>query len=96
MPALFGNAVSIASVWDRDLNPNGAPGRPSFYGRVNDIAEQILDKIHPELGVDFQVGERGILSVYRGGVPFQIAPSGEDDPTFVRAIINLQIRGRLS
>jgi len=95
-PGLFGNAVSSVSIWDRDLMPNGALGRPNFYGRVNDIAEQILDRIDPDLGVDLQVGERGVLSIYRGNVPFQIIASGEGDQTFVRAVINLQIRGRLT
>jgi len=94
-PALFGNAVASVSIWDRDLQPNGAPGRPNFYGRVNDIVEQILNAIPEEGGVDLVVGERGVLSLYRGNVPFQIVASGEDDPTFVRAIINLQLRGRL-
>jgi len=101
-PGLFGNAVSSVSIWDRDLMPNGAPGRPNFYGRVNDIAEQILGDgteekpgAIPVGGVSLKVGKRGFITLYRGSVLFQIAPTGEHDATFVRAIINLTIRGRL-
>ena len=94
-PGLFGNAVSSVSIWDRDLQPTGAPGRPNFYGRVNDIAEQILDKIHPVTGADLIVRGAESVTLYRGNVPFQIVPTSEEDATFVRVIINLSVRGRL-
>ena len=92
-PGLFGNAVSSVSIWDRDLMPNGAPGRPNFYGRVNDIAEQILGKIEPMNGAILKVTENYHITFSRGSVPFQIAPTGEGDLTFVRAVINLTVSG---
>jgi len=94
-PTMFGSAVSIVSIWDRDLMPNGAPGRPNFYGRVNDIAGQILSKIHPEDGVLLSVGDGQFVQLLRGNVPFQVVSSGEYCPTFVRVVINLTVFGVL-
>ena len=94
-PGVFQNVVTYVSIWDRDLTAQGSPGRPNYYARVNDIAEQILDNIDPVLGVHLQVGGRGSLWVLRGGVPFQTAPTGEDDPTYVRGMLSLILRGHL-
>jgi len=95
-PAMFGSIVSTVSIWDRDLMPNGVPGRPNFYGRVSDIAKQVLDKIHPENGVLLPVGNGQFIQILRGNVPFQIVATGESDPTFVRGVINLNIYGLLT
>jgi len=92
-PSLFDSAFLHVSVWDRDLTESGAPGRPNFYGRVNDITSQILSKIHPENGVILPVGNSRFLQILRGNIPFQLVPTGESDPTFVRVAINLTIFG---
>jgi len=92
-PPLFDSAFLHVSVWDRDLTETGAPGRPNFYGRINDITSQILSKIPPENGLILPVGSSRFLQILRGNVPFQLIPTGENDPTFVRIAINLTIFG---
>jgi len=94
-PGLSSRAVSNVSIWDRDLTPTGAPGRPGFYGRVNNIAEQIIDKIDPMNGIIIYVREGQHLTLKRGSVPFQIGQTGETDlsSTIVRIFINLEIGG---
>jgi len=89
VPRLWGNAVLNVSIWDRDLLPSGAPGRPNFYGRVNDIATQILSKIHPENGVILPVANGQFLQLLRGDIPFQVVSTSEIDPTFARAVVSL-------
>jgi len=91
IPRLLGSAVINVSIWDRDLLPSGAPGRPNFYGRVNDIATQILSKVHPENGVILPVENGQFLQFLRGNLPFQLVSTSEIDPTYVRAVVNLSV-----
>jgi len=92
-PRTLGSGMlTQVTVYDRDLTPTGAPGRHGFYGRVNDVCDQITSLMHSETGATLLVGDFGAIELFIN-IPFQPLATGETDPTYVAKYMSVEARG---
>ena len=85
-PDLFGNVMIRVDIWDRWATP-------AVFGTVDDIIKQISDEIPPMGAKVIPLASGGSVRLFRNN-PYTSHMAGDDkDPTWVRGVVNLIIRG---
>lgn len=85
-PDLFGNVMIRVDIWDRWATP-------AVFGTVDDIIKQISDEIPPMSAKELPLADGGSVRIFRGS-PYTSHMAGDPaDPTWVRGVVNLIIRG---
>jgi len=85
LPNFAENTLARVTVWDQ------WPTTPGQFSLVIDVLAQMRKAIHPTAGVILNAGEAGLIVIHRENVISP--PADEDDPAWVRGIMNLRVTG---